>query len=43
MDNKRQITFRIDPKLWKEFGIRCLEKDTTKTNILNDFIRKFCK
>lgn len=43
MDNGRQITFRIDPKLWKSFGIKCIEKDISKTKALTEFIKKFCK
>ncbi len=41
--NPRQITFRIDPKLWEEFSIKAIKKDKSKTAILIEMIKEFLK
>ena len=38
---KRQISFFIDKDLWKKFGIKCIEKDKSKTEILVEAVEKF--
>ena len=41
--NPRQVTFRLNADLWKKFGMKCLEQDKSKTAVLIEFIKKFCK
>lgn len=38
---KRQISFFVETSLWKKFHVKCAEKDTTKTEILTEAVRKF--
>lgn len=40
---KRQISFFIDNELWKKFSMKCVEKDTNKTNVLVEAVKKFVK
>lgn len=40
-DNPRQITFRIDSKLWEEFSIKAIREGKNKTEILIELIEKF--
>jgi len=38
---KRQISFFIENDLWKKFGIKCIERDKSKTQILIEAVEKF--
>ena len=39
--NPRQITFRINSKLWEDFSIKAIKKNKSKTEILIELIKKF--
>ncbi len=39
--NHRLITFRIPPKLWEEFSIKCIKEGSNKTKILLSFVKRF--
>jgi len=38
---KKQINFFIDAELWKKFSKKCIDEDTSKTEVLVDMIKKF--
>ena len=40
---KRQISFFIENDLWKKFSIKCIEKGTSKTEVLVDAVEKFVR
>mgnify|MGYP000944532898 CR=1 FL=1 len=39
--NKQKAAFLIDEETWKKFRIITLEKKTTATNLLVEFIEKY--
>ncbi len=40
---KRQISFFIENELWKEFSHKCIEKGTTKTEVLINAVKEFLR
>ena len=40
---KRQVSFFIDNDLFKEFSKKCIDEDTSKTEVLVEMIKKFVK
>lgn len=40
---KRQVSFFIDNELWKEFSIKCIKADKSKTEVLVEAVEKFVR
>ena len=43
MKKDKQITFQISEKMLKDFNQKCKDNETTKSQILRDFINKYLK
>jgi len=42
-DGTKKHNFSIENSVWKKFKMICLERDTTATDVISEFIKNYVK
>lgn len=38
---KKGFTIKIEEELWKKFSIKCIKEDTSKSEVIREFIKEY--